>query len=138
MLHRSQSLCEYCPCKIAKYQASLYATHNNGRTSCHGDPLIQKSIGVNDILWMVSLSSSSTSHKFRIFSSLTTLLTCHPGFLFGKERHSPLRCPAFWQWKHSPFSMQHFFSSRVSFPMQMTSTSITLGSLIFRELGVKG
>ena len=93
---------------------------------------------MNEILWMASSSLSLTSHRFGISSSLTTLLTGHLGFLFGKEGHSSLRCPAFQQWKHSLFSIQHFLSSGMSFPMQMTSTSIVLGSLVFWKLGVKG
>ena len=60
---------------------------------------------MKEILQMVSLSSSSISCRFGISSSLTTLLTCHPSFLFGKEGHSPLKCPAFQQWKYNPFLM---------------------------------
>ena len=95
-------------------------------------------MGVIEILQTVSSSSSSISCKFGIPSSWIILLTCHPGFLFGKEGHSLLRCPAFQQRKHNPFLMQHFLSSGVSFPMQMTSTSIALESLGLEELEVKG
>ena len=95
-------------------------------------------MGVKEILWTVSLSLLSTSHKFGISFSWTTLLTCCLGFLFGKEGHSPLRCPTFWQQKYNPFSMQCFLSSGVSFPTQMTLTSIALGSLDLEELEVKG
>ena len=95
-------------------------------------------MGVKEILQTVSSSSSSISCKFGVPSSWITLLTCHPGFLLGKEGHSPLRCPAFQQLKHNPFSMQHFLSSGVSFPMWMTLTSIALGSLALEKLEVKG
>ena len=82
---------------------------------------------------MVSLSLLSISCKFGISSSWITLLTCHSGFLLGKKGHSSLRCPAFWQWKHNPFSMQCFLSSGVSFSMRMMLTSIVLGSLALEE-----
>ena len=108
------------------------------RTLHHGGPPFQKSIEVKEILWIVYSSSSSTSHRLGISSSLTTFLTCCPGFLFGKEGHYLLRCPAFQQQKHSPFLIQRFLSSRMSFPMQITSTSIALGSLAFEEWGVSG
>ena len=95
-------------------------------------------MGVKEILCMVSSLLSSISCKFEIPSSWITLLTCHSGFLFGKKEHSLLRCPAFQQWKHNPFLMQHFLSSRVSFPMWIMSTFIVLGSLVLEELEVKG
>ena len=93
---------------------------------------------VKKILQTVSLSSLSISCKFGIPSSWITLLTCSLGFLFGKEGHSPLRCPVLRQWKHNPFSMQCFLSSGVSFPILMMLTSIALGSLVLEELEVKG
>ena len=95
-------------------------------------------MGVKEILWTVSLLLLSTSRKLGIPFFWITLLTCHLDFLFGKEGHSLLRCPTFRQWKHNSFSMQCFLSSGVSFPMQMTSTSIVLGSLGLKELEVKG
>ena len=94
-------------------------------------------MGVKEILQTVSSLSSSTSRKFGSSSSCIILLTYHPGFLLEKEEYSPLRCPAFWQWKHNPFSMHHFLSPGVSFPTWMTSTSIALGSLVLEGVGVK-
>ena len=93
---------------------------------------------VKEILRTVFSSLSSTSHKFGSSSSHIILLTCHPGFLLGKDGHSPLRCSGFWQQKHNPFSMHRFLSSGVSFPTQTTSTSIALGSLVLEGVGVKG
>ena len=94
-------------------------------------------MGVKEILQTVSLLSLSTSRRIGMSSSLVTLLICCLGFLIEKEEHSLLRCSAFQQWKHNPFSMQHFLSSGVSFPMRMTSTSIALESLALEELEVK-
>ena len=61
----------------------------------------------------------------------STSLSCltHCTFFIGIEKvgQAVLRCPAFWQQKHSPFSMQHFCLSGVSQVILTTSMSMASG-----------
>ena len=52
-----------------------------------------------------------------------------------KVGQAVLRCPAFWQRKHKPFSMQRFHSSGVRREILMTSTSIASGSRVLEGVG---